>query len=138
MVSKYAFGHETGRHGCYGRKNTGKLNVSASRIQWNMSRTGIRPKMQKNKFKLYFGCLSNPGYIGDGLPINFNFQSESLESMEEDLIMNGIMTIPPRQEFNQLIGCHQLLTGAKIEGNVEPGTPIITERLKNVQKMRKK
>ena len=52
---------------------------------------------------------------------------QSLESMESDLIMNGIMTYPPRKEFKEIIGCHQVLTGEKIAGSsLEPGSQVIT------------
>ena len=46
-VPKYAFGHETGRQGRYKRKNTSKIDISATRIQWKMPRTRIPPKIWK-------------------------------------------------------------------------------------------
>ena len=44
-------------------KHTGKFDVSATCIQWKMSRSRIRPKIQKQKMKLDFACPSNPGSL---------------------------------------------------------------------------
>jgi len=38
-------GHEIDRHGRYRCRNTGKFDVSVTRIQWKMSWTRIRPKV---------------------------------------------------------------------------------------------
>jgi len=64
MTPTNKFGHERGR---YRRNCTGKFCISATWIQWKMSRTRVRPKMQKTKFKLYFIGPSNfnPGFSAE-------------------------------------------------------------------------
>merc|ERR1719219_2983918 len=42
---------------------------------------------------------------------------QSLSSMESDLIANGIMTVPPRKKFSEIIGCHQILTPPQPQPN---------------------
>jgi len=61
-IPKFGFGHEIDRNKRYGRKNTGQFGVLANRIQWTMSRTKIRPKSWKKKFKLDLAYPSKTGH----------------------------------------------------------------------------
>ena len=61
--SKYGFGRETERNVLYRCQNTYEFDVPATRIQWNTSRTRIRPKARKTKFEFYFAYPSKTGYI---------------------------------------------------------------------------
>jgi len=63
QLPKYGFEHEADRKGRYRRKNKVKFDVFATRMQWETSRTRMRPKSPQTKFKFASAYPSNPALL---------------------------------------------------------------------------
>jgi len=69
-VPKYEFGHGTCRHGPCRHKNSGKFDVSATRIQWKSFRTRIRSTISKSNY-IKFCLLEQSWATGALTPLVF-------------------------------------------------------------------
>ena len=114
-VPKYEFGRGTDRHGRYRRKNTGKFDVSASRIQWKTSRTRIWQRIMEKCWKLILLTRATLGQILLQEPPSYNAKSIAVDIIRNtcrvyiltDLRPSSMATVIWTIDFLLVCPCHR-------------------------------